>query len=331
MAVYHTTYSFADSSTLEISPVKIDLSSKLLNTGKIVIDQNENFRDTAKVDLKSEAQQVRPILIEDITSNKNNQDSISAFTKNLISPVYSTIVDSSESISASSEQIKPLGEHGKLIQKAQNEWMIGISLFLLVLMAITRFSFGKYLFRVIDSVLNYQSSNNLFLEKNMRNIRGSIFLNTLFIINISLFLVQYSNCFFSPENTEIPFSTYLYTLLGIMGLYLGKIITIRSMGYIFNGTNEAKEYLHTVFIYNKNLGIILLLITLSVPFIAEFSSALLLNIGLVIALIFYIFRLFRGIKILFRKHVSIFYMILYLCALEILPLLVIYKLLISIA
>nr|WP_320117794.1 DUF4271 domain-containing protein [uncultured Marinifilum sp.] len=331
MTVYRATYLFVNSSTLETSSVKIDFNSKLLNTDSIAIDQNENLKDTAKVFLKREQEQINSISNNNTTINKNTRDSISKPNKNIISSVDSTFTDSNKSIATSTVQVRPLGEEGNLIHKPQNEWMIGVSLFLLILMAISRFSFGKYLFRVFDSVLNYQSSNNLFLEKNMRNLRGSIFLNTLFITNISLFLVQYFNCFFSPENTEIPFTSYLYTLVGIMGLYLGKIITIRSIGYIFNGTKEAKEYLHTVFIYNKNLGIILLLITLSVPFIAEFSSALLLNVGLIIALIFYIFRLFRGIKILFRKHVSIFYMILYLCALEILPLLVIYKLLISIA
>jgi hypothetical protein len=230
------------------------------------------------------------------------------------------------------EQVSPtksrLETHeGVLIKKSQADWMVGVGLFVLIMIAIIRFSFNKYLIRLVDSILNYQTSNNLFLEKNLRNIRGSIFLNALFFLNISFFAVLYYN--FSSINTgkASSFLTFVYTLAGFLLLYFGKFIVVRIIGYIFDGVKESKEYLHTVFIYNKNLGIFLLPVTLSVPFIADFAIYFLLIIGLIIAIVFYLLRLIRGVKILFRKHVSIFYMILYLCALEILPLLVIYKLL----
>ncbi|GAB7089031.1 DUF4271 domain-containing protein [Marinifilum fragile] len=222
---------------------------------------------------------------------------------------------------------RPLIKKGKLIESSQSDWMVGVSLFVVILMAIIRFSFSKYLQRLIDAIINYQVSNNLFLEKNMRNLRGNIFLNGLFFINVSFFAVLYYNYWFSGSDNKNNLLTFFYTLAVFLLIYFGKFVVIRTLAYIFDGAKEGKEYLHTVFIYNKNLGIFLLPVTLSVPFIADFAAYLLLNAGIVIALIFYLFRLFRGIKILFRKHVSIFYMILYLCALEILPLLVIYKLL----
>lgn len=222
---------------------------------------------------------------------------------------------------------RPLIKEGKLIESSQSDWMVGVSLFVVILMAVIRFSFSKYLQRLIDAIINYQVSNNLFLEKNMRNLRGNIFLNGLFFINVSFFAVLYYNYWFSGSDNKTSLLSFVYTLAVFLLIYFGKFVVIRTLAYIFDGAKEGKEYLHTVFIYNKNLGIFLLPITLSVPFIADFAAYLLLNAGLVIALIFYLFRLFRGIKILFRKHVSISYMILYLCALEILPLLVIYKLL----
>ncbi|WP_321310460.1 DUF4271 domain-containing protein [Marinifilum fragile] len=222
---------------------------------------------------------------------------------------------------------RPLIKKGKLIESSQSDWMVGVSLFVVILMAIIRFSFSKYLQRLIDAIINYQVSNNLFLEKNMRNLRGNIFLKGLFFINVSFFAVLYYNYWFSGSDNKTNLLTFFYTLAVFLLIYFGKFVVIRTLAYIFDGAKEGKEYLHTVFIYNKNLGIFLLPVTLSVPFIADFAAYLLLNAGIVIALIFYLFRLFRGIKILFRKHVSIFYMILYLCALEILPLLVIYKLL----
>ncbi len=218
-------------------------------------------------------------------------------------------------------------EKGIPITTFNSDWMVGILLFTIVLMAIVRFSFSKYLHKVLDSILNYQTASNLLSEKNMRNLRGSIFLNFLFFVNLALFLVQYAVYILSLNQESNNFIFFLYSFLILIIVYSGKAILIRLIGYIFGAKKESKEYLHTVFIYNKNLGIFLLPIIISVPFIALYATSILLNIGLSITLIFYIFRLFRGFKILFRQHVSIFYMILYLCALEILPLLMIYKLL----
>ena len=218
-------------------------------------------------------------------------------------------------------------EKGIPITTFNSDWMVGILLFAIVLMAIVRFSFSKYLHKVLDSILNYQTASNLLSEKNMRNLRGSIFLNFLFFVNLALFLVQYAVYILSLNQENNNFIFFLYSFLILIIVYSVKAILIRLMGYIFGAVKESKEYLHTVFIYNKNLGVFLLPIIISVPFIALYATPILLNIGLFITLIFYIFRLFRGFKILFRQHVSIFYMILYLCALEILPLLMIYKLL----
>lgn len=239
----------------------------------------------------------------------------------------STLINTSDSITTDITVQVIRGEKGILIASYNSEWMVGVLLFALILIAIIRFSFSKFLFRVFDSIINYQTSSNLLLEKNMRNLRGSMFLNLLFYVNFSLFIVQYLVYILSLNQNHNNIVFFLNFFVGLMTLYGTKFIFIRFIGYVFNGIKESKEYLHTVSIFNKNLGVILLPITLSVPYMAQHTTPLLLNAGLILILIFYIFRLFRGVKILFRQHVSIFYMILYLCALEILPLLMIYKLL----
>jgi len=47
--------------------------------------------------------------------------------------------------------------------------------------------------------------------------------------------------------------------------------------------------------------------------------------GLVMTFIFYLFTLNRGIKILMKKQFSVFYLFLYLCTLEFLPILLFLK------
>ncbi|NOU59842.1 DUF4271 domain-containing protein [Marinifilum caeruleilacunae] len=330
MAFINSSISSVDTTAFQISPLQINFKFKSLNNGKITVDQSGAIRSISKVYLKRNAEKKvsRPLLL---TANNQVSDTVLLDTVNSGQFVLQDSIAADTTVLQSADSIvpRPLSNEGKLIARSQSDWMVGVSLFIVILMAVIRFSFSKYLQRLIDSILNYQVSNNLFLEKNMRNLRGSIFLNGLFFINISFFAVLYYKFIYSDTGVETSILSFLIALAGLLLIYLGKFIVLRTIAYIFDGVKEGKEYLHTVFIYNKNLGIFLLPVTLSVPFIAEYAAYFLLNTGLVLGIIFYLLRLFRGIKILFRKHVSIFYMILYLCALEILPLLVIYKLLIS--
>ncbi len=219
-------------------------------------------------------------------------------------------------------------ESGKPLPMQRNDWIAGIGLFVLILIAIIRFSFITYLHRLFRSVFNYQTAKSLFLEKNMRYIWGSILIGSLFFLNFSLFCTLCQKNFKFTPNLEVSFLSYISLVVVLLLIYAGKFILIKGLGYIFNRIEISKEYLHTVFIYNSNLGILLLPFTLSVPFIiGTCTRVVLLNLALFLVIILYVFRLVRGMKILFLKHVSILYSILYLCALEILPLIIVLKML----
>ncbi len=227
--------------------------------------------------------------------------------------------------------VNPPGEPGIPIVRYQNNTLFGLCLAVFIFFTIIRFSFKNYLHLAVSASRNYQIANILFLEKNMRNLRGSILLNTFFFFNISLFIFEFYNFYYLSDFREIHIAVYFNILAIVLVIYFLKMIILFSLGFVFNGIKEAREYLNTTFVYNKNTAIFLLPITLSVPFIVYNLKPFLFYSGLFIMLFFFIYRLFRGVKILFRKHVSIFYMILYLCALEILPMLVIIKILKSLA
>jgi hypothetical protein len=196
------------------------------------------------------------------------------------------------------------------------------------LYTISKYSYPRYYLRLLSTVLNYHSANKLYLEKNMRNIRGSIFFGSFALLVIGIF-ISYSLKFYL-ESLDLKFLLVLANcIIYLFSWFLLKYIVFRFIGYVFGGSQESKEYLFNVFLYLKNLAIFILPIVVVIPYVPEFWSTILLYLGLVLSSFMYIFRIIRGIKILFAKHVSIFYMILYLCGLEILPLLMIYKLFIS--
>jgi len=223
---------------------------------------------------------------------------------------------------------------GKEISRFQNiglgnDWLVGVILFSSFLLAASKFMFGKYLAKLVESIFNYHTASNLFLEKNINMIKGSALVNLLFVVNISLFAVSIINHNLISPVQKYGFKEFCLIFLAILVLYLGKVVVIRSLGYVFKGNNESKEYVFTTFLYNKNLGLFLFPVIIAIPFVQLYAVEWLMYIGVFMILFFFILRIARGLKILFRKHVSIFYMILYLCALEIFPLLMIYKLLVG--
>ncbi len=210
-----------------------------------------------------------------------------------------------------------------------NDWLIGVLLASLFLLTAAKFLFGKYLSKLVESIFNFRTGNNLFLDKNINMAKGSAIVNFMFVVNISMFAINIMNYNANSSDQIHGFKEFILILSGLVLLYLGKIVVIRSLGYIFKASNDSKEYLFTTFLYNKNLGLFLFPVIIGLPFVQPYVAKSLINIGLLMVFFFFILRIARGLKILFRKHVSIFYMILYLCALEIFPLLMIYKLLVG--
>jgi len=242
-------------------------------------------------------------------------------------------IESSDSLRQIVVQVEPK-YGGKEISRFQNiglgnDWLVGVILFSAFLLAASKFMFGKYLAKLVESIFNYHTASNLFLEKNINMIKGSALINLLFVVNISLFAVSIINHNLISPVQKYGFKEFCLIFLAILLLYLGKVVVVRSLGYVFKGNNESKEYIFTTFLYNKNLGLFLFPVIIAIPFVQPYAVEWLMYIGVFMILFFFILRIARGLKILFRKHVSIFYMILYLCALEIFPLLMIYKLLVG--
>jgi hypothetical protein len=74
-------------------------------------------------------------------------------------------------------------------------------------------------------------------------------------------------------------------------------------------------------------AIVLFIINTIILFAPVGNPSLIIKAGLIIAAIILIVRALRLLSIFIDRHVSIFYFILYLCALEVLPVLVTFKLL----
>ena len=73
------------------------------------------------------------------------------------------------------------------------------------------------------------------------------------------------------------------------------------------------------------MGISLLPVAVVIQFIHEEYSSLFLLIGAILIGILFIAHILRGLQIFIKEGVSIFYLFLYLCALEFLPILLAFE------
>jgi hypothetical protein len=98
---------------------------------------------------------------------------------------------------------------------------------------------------------------------------------------------------------------------------------------IFEKQQLINEQIHSSYLINKNIGLMLLPIVFTAVYTNQIISNVILFSGLIIFAIATLYRLVRGFQIILKNGVLLYYAILYLCTLELLPLVIGSKLLIS--
>ena len=213
--------------------------------------------------------------------------------------------------------------HGK-------EYLFYYLIFLLILFGLLRRAFAKYfydLFRVFfKTTLKQRQTQEQLLQSSL----ASAFMNSFFVLSAGLyvnFLLQYFHLVFS-DNFWLQ---YVYCIGALAAIYLVKFIGLKITGWLFNVSNTTDSYIFIVFIINKMLGIFLLPFLLLLAFANDplYSYSMFISwFGLGLLLIYRFILSYSAV----RKEVKLnsFHFILYILGFEVIPLLLIYKLLLII-
>jgi len=165
-------------------------------------------------------------------------------------------------------------------------------------------------------------------EQLLQNSFASLTLNICFILSFSLMA---DLLIFKQHLLPISFwQGYLYLILFFTSLYLGKYICLELAGFIFNTKELVKSYIFIVFLVNKVLGFLLVPFVLIMAFARPiyYTLAIYGAAGIAVLLLLYRF-LFSITSVRNKLQLSSFHFFLYLCAFEILPLLILYKLVVQ--
>ena len=229
-------------------------------------------------------------------------------------------------LSIAEKSRKPYGKEGKSIDFPEQDWLFGFVIIAWMIFASVRVGFGKYLDQLISSMVNFNVAARLYRERGYKTFYGAVRLNLLFYLVLPLSVFQIAHFY----NVNLPgypdFFLFLILFLLINGYFFIKILIYRVVGSIVMLKEEANESDFNIQLYYKALGIFLLPVV-TIHAIGKEIAVITVWISISLIGIFYFASVVRSIYIGNKKGISIFYLILYLCILEILPLMIIFKIL----
>jgi len=219
--------------------------------------------------------------------------------------------------------LAPKHLHPLPISRQSTDWITIIFVACLFILAWIQTSYSKRLRQIFQAFAQPHHINQLEREGNLFKERIALGLGFIYYTISSLFVFlifrQYGDV---PEGlTNLSFTGIIF--VGLFSYQVLKSSLIHASGIIFNTRESARQYQLNILIFNDIIGVVLF----PVAIIAFYwNSTALLTSGIVIVSLLLIYRLFRGFLTgMTNKSYNLFYLILYLCTLEILPLLLLYK------
>jgi len=208
---------------------------------------------------------------------------------------------------------------------ADADWMLITIIVSFVLFAWVRFTSHRFVQSVRQTVTNIYAAVRFYEEHNLTRGRVFFMLNILFFINLSLFVCQ---CFdFYSINIEGLAGFKLFAILfTVFVVLLGlKSFVLAVLELIFQTDGAFGLYNFSMFCCYKLYGMLMLPVVAALPFVSADVAEKLIWVGLGLFAFVYLYSILRGFRIAIKNRASIFYMLLYLSAIEILPLTFILK------
>jgi Domain of unknown function (DUF4271) len=195
--------------------------------------------------------------------------------------------------------------------------------------ALIRIFFEKYFSNLLTLFFRVSLRQQQIREQVLQTPLPSLLLNILFVISAGLyacFLLHYSR-WGAGVNFWI---LYLNCMALLAAIYLVKYVVLKFIGWVFSISRATDLYIFIVFLVNKMLGIFLLPFLIVIIFSGQEWREVFITISLAMVFVLLAYRVLASYRPV-RNEIKLtpFYFFLYLCAFEIAPLLLIYKVLLT--
>ncbi len=206
-------------------------------------------------------------------------------------------------------------------------WIIAVILFLTIFFSIIKSIFSKELLAVLQSFYSNRMLSQINKEDNLFSSWPFLFLYLLFGLTIGMYLYL-SGRYFKLEYQFSGFEWFIILSALVIGLFTLKIIALRLLGFFFGTQKLVKEYVSVLYLSYFNLAIIFLPLVIAFSLTSNHYAGIYIYLAILLLIVIFLWQFLRvGLNILSNYQFPKVYLIIYLCALEICPLLILLKVL----
>lgn len=202
-------------------------------------------------------------------------------------------------------------------------YLLGIIILLLALFKVFYSKYFNNIFRVFfNTSLRQNQLTDLLLQAKL----PSLIFNIFFVISAGLYawlLLDYYQV--AKETNNYIFIGF--TVLFVAAIYSGKFISLKLVGWISGMSTVTDQYIFVIFLINKIIGITLIPFIILLAFAARSILNYIIIISFCVIGILILLRYLRSYGLLQTQlKINVFHFLLYIIGMELLPILLIYKL-----
>ncbi len=214
-----------------------------------------------------------------------------------------------------------------IVRPKGETWIIGVILFLVIFFSLVRFFFPAELNSIIMAFYSNQILTRINKEDSLFNSWPFVFFYLLFGLIIGLYLYL-SGKYMQLSYPFDGFELFLFLTALVIGLFTFKIIVLRVLGFLFDVKRLVREYVSVLYLSYFNAAILFLPVVIAFSLTSSRYAGIYSYIGIVMLLGIFVVQFLRaGANILSNYKFPKVYLIIYLCALEFCPLIILFKVL----
>lgn len=207
----------------------------------------------------------------------------------------------------------------------RDRWTIIIITCLLLYAGILNLVMNKDIEIVFRSFYNRGGVSQSGKEESLINSRAFLALFVLFGFTSGLFIYQVSAAY-DKFYSITGFQLFIFLSLIIVALFALKLLALRFIGFIFNVNKVVSEYVSILYLTYFNIAFVFLPLTLCFCLLSAQFAPYILTVAIILVIVIFIWQYLRSsVNIISNFRFHKFYLFIYLCALEICPVLILIK------
>ncbi len=197
-------------------------------------------------------------------------------------------------------------------------WYIVFSVIGLLIFGIIRWFFKDPLVRAVGCFRSAYQAHRDFKGGTIVYSQFNILASGLYLLSLG-FVIFKVNDFYQIVTLWSDLTTFGIAIVTLMIFTYFKILLYLFTGFLVDSYSVTREFIFNWVTINQIAGMVFLPVAIGLAFVDTRLLPYFIWAGIFLWLFFYFYRIVRGLKIIFSEKTSPFYILLYLCTLEFLP------------